>query len=126
MSEIKWTAFGDLEPLIAEKILVAWIKCGEVEEAIGPFTYVCRTHFDSRFTHWCPASVLPPVPAKRDYCREAWEKLEPWCGLDEGNSRPYLRGLDLSCAKIAVSIELYRIIWNAAIACAKENGLEKV
>lgn len=121
MIEIKWTAFGDSEPFVGYKILVAWIKCGVVEEAIGPFTYLSRTHFDARFTHWCPASVLPPVPAKRDYCREAWEKLNrpsssDWdCRLVVDSARGFAVGLDV-----------YRLIWNAAIACAKENGLEKV
>lgn len=124
MSESKWTAFNDSEPLIAEKILVAWMKLGEVEEAIGPFTYVSRTHFDARFTHWCPASVLPPVPAKRDYCREAWEKLSPV--HEPFSSKSYRVVYSNDGGGCSVNLEVYRTIWNSAIACAKENGLEKV
>lgn len=121
MSEIKWTAFVDSEPFAGAKILVAWMKFGAVEEAIGPFTYVSRTHFDARFTHWCPASVLPPVPAKRDYCREAWDKNPTWDGYADD-----MKEISIGCGSVGVTLTLYRIIWNAAIACAKEKGLENV
>lgn len=125
MSEIKWTAFGDSEPFVGYKILVAWIKCGVVEEAIGPFTYLSRTHFDSRFTHWCPASVLPPVPAKRDYCREAWEELEKM-PEDFKDSHRDFRFVPLSGNGVAFTLNEFRSVWKIAIACAKKNGLEKV
>lgn len=135
MSENKWTAFSEQMPKTGDRIIMAQI--GPVERCTGeklPNEIICLSppitvREDHRsggcWDHWCYASVLPPVPAKRDYCREAWEKLGKM-PEDFKDSHKDFRFVPLSGNGVAFTLNEFRSVWKMAIACAKENGLEKV
>lgn len=118
-----WIPFKMTSPDAGDSIIIATIRGFNIDEAL----FIPKWNgmpFDKRFTHWCLGSCLPEVFPKRDYCRESWETLSPWTSADD--YFPQLRTIHINAGQCAVSLELYRALWNMAISSAKEHGLENV
>lgn len=130
----RWRSFEVEQPKIGEEIVAAQIKTVKLHHGVrheiiwmsAPFVVASVGVSHVYQTHWCLASELPVVeePQKRDYCREAWESL-PDFKSDYGLIKP-CKSMGTEHGKAAMSLEMFRPIWNMAVYAAKIHGVDKV
>lgn len=122
MNNSKWNDRNELAPEIGSRVLIAWANGDEIKEVLLITCFRSWMCVDSRFNYWCYSDTLPEIPPKHDYCREAFDMNRMSMDLNQIDAR-YVK---VGTGSFVVEGIVWRHIWNAAIAAAREHGLENV
>lgn len=121
---VSWIAFVEEMPIRHQDIILARVDCSaKIVAVAGPITGI-TTELSKHWTHWHPVEVVEQKP-KPDHCRESWEKFDKQDFNQSGDIEIRLVPLG-GGNKVFMDDRTFRVVWNLAIAAAKQHGLENV